>query len=136
MCKQQTTSKEGYLNEVGMEIQDNSEVLNVSTAFEREGNDGTRYVEGLLEKILSRDNLNKAFKKVKANGGSHGVDGMKVDELLQFLKENGEVIRQSILEGTYSPKPVRRVEIPKPDGGVRLLGIPTVLDRMIQQAIA
>jgi retron-type reverse transcriptase len=61
---------------------------------------------------------------------------MKVDELLQFLKQNGEQLKKSILEGRYRPKPVRRVEIPKPDGGIRLLGIPTVVDRMIQQAIA
>ncbi|HHW47987.1 MAG TPA: group II intron reverse transcriptase/maturase [Clostridiaceae bacterium] len=91
---------------------------------------------GLLEKILDRDNLNKAYKRVRVNKGKPGVDGMTVDELLPFLKENGERIRQAIMDGTYSPKPVRRVEIPKPDGGVRLLGIPTVLDRVIQQAIA
>jgi RNA-directed DNA polymerase len=94
------------------------------------------YAMGLLEKILDRDNMNKAFKRVKSNKGSHGIDGMTVDELLPFLKENGDRIKQAIKEGTYSPKPVRRVEIPKPDGGTRLLGIPTVLDRVIQQAIA
>lgn len=91
---------------------------------------------GLLEEILDPDNMNKAFKKVKSSKGSHGTDGMTVDELLPFLKEHGDQIKQAIMGGTYSPKPVRRVEIPKPDGGVRLLGIPTVLDRVIQQAIA
>lgn len=92
--------------------------------------------EKLLEKILDSENLNLAYKRVKANKGSHGVDGMKVDELLPYLIKHGKEIKQSILEGRYTPQPVRRVEIPKPDGGVRLLGIPTVLDRMIQQAIA
>ena len=90
----------------------------------------------LLEKIVSRDNLNEAFKRVKANKGSHGVDGMGVDELLQYLRENGETIKQQILDGKYRPNPVRRVEIPKENGKKRNLGIPTVVDRFIQQAIA
>ncbi len=91
----------------------------------------------MLEKIIrKRIILNLAYKRVKANKGSHGVDGMTVDELLQYLKQNGEALRANILEGRYSPQPVRRVEIPKPDGGIRLLGIPTVVDRVIQQAIA
>ncbi|WP_415841386.1 group II intron reverse transcriptase/maturase, partial [Paenibacillus alkaliterrae] len=85
---------------------------------------------------MSRDNLNQAFKRVKANKGSHGIDGMGVDALLQYLKENGEAIKQSILDGTYRPNPVRRVEIPKENGKKRNLGIPTVVDRVIQQAIA
>jgi group II intron reverse transcriptase/maturase len=92
--------------------------------------------EGMLEKIVSRDNLNEAFKRVKANKGSHGVDGMGVDELLQYLKDNGETIKQQILSGKYRPNPVRRVEIPKENGKKRNLGIPTVVDRVIQQAIA
>src|SRR6056297_3573758 len=91
----------------------------------------------LLEKIISRDNLNQAYKKVKANKGAHGTDGMKVDELLQYLKEHGETLRQSILNGKYRPNPVRRVEIPKENGKKkRKLGIPTVVDRVVQQAIA
>jgi group II intron reverse transcriptase/maturase len=92
--------------------------------------------ERLLEKIISRDNLNEAFKRVKANKGSHGIDGMGVDELLQYLKENGETIKEQILAGRYRPNPVRRVEIPKENGKKRNLGIPTVVDRVIQQAIA
>jgi RNA-directed DNA polymerase len=134
--KMQTTSKEGYPEEVGMEFRGNLEARSDSVASTSRGNEETKDYDGLLEKILDRNNLNQAYKKVKGNGGSHGVDGMKVDELLAFLKQNGEFIRQSILTGDYIPKPVRRVEIPKPDKGVRLLGIPTVLDRMIQQAIA
>jgi group II intron reverse transcriptase/maturase len=91
----------------------------------------------LLEKVVDRNNLNLAYKRVKRNGGSHGVEGMTVDELLPHLKQHGDQIRQDILDGKYRPQPVRRVEIPKPDGtGVRLLGVPTVVDRMIQQAIA
>ena len=91
----------------------------------------------LLEKVIDRNNLNLAYKRVKRNGGSHGVDGMKVEELLPYLKQHGDQIRHDLLDGKYRPQPVRRVEIPKPDGGgVRLLGVPTVVDRMIQQAIA
>lgn len=90
----------------------------------------------LLEKIVNRDNLNEAFKRVKANKGSHGIDGMGVDALLQYLKENGETIKQQILDGKYRPNPVRRVEIPKENGKKRNLGIPTVVDRFIQQGIA
>ncbi|RCX18368.1 group II intron reverse transcriptase/maturase [Anaerobacterium chartisolvens] len=90
----------------------------------------------LLERILDKDNMNRAYKRVKANKGKPGIDGMTVDELRPFLEKNGDRIKKAIMEGTYIPKPVRRVEIPKPDGGIRLLGIPTVLDRVIQQAIA
>lgn len=92
--------------------------------------------EKLLEKILNRDNMNQAYKRVKSNKGAHGIDGMEVDELLQYLKENGSQLRQSILDGKYRPNPVRRVEIPKEDGKKkRNLGIPTVVDRVVQQAI-
>lgn len=91
----------------------------------------------MLEKVIDRNNLNLAYKRVKRNGGSHGVDGMKIDALLSYLKQHGDQIRNDLLEGKYRPQPVRRVEIPKPDGGgVRLLGVPTVVDRLIQQAIA
>ena len=94
-----------------------------------------RNVDRLLEQILAPDNLNKAFKRVKKNKGAHGVDGMKVEYLLQHLKDRGEVLRKSILDGKYRPSPVRRVEIPKDSGQKRQLGIPTVVDRMVQQAI-
>ena len=90
----------------------------------------------LLEKILERDNLNRAFKRVKANKGAPGVDGMTIDETLKWLKEHNHELIDRIRRGKYTPKPVRRVEIPKPDGGVRKLGIPTVTDRIIQQAMA
>jgi group II intron reverse transcriptase/maturase len=127
---------EGYLHEDKVELEDNAGVFNISFMLEKEANDGNWYARGLLEKILDRDNMNRAYKRVKSNNGKHGIDGMTVDELLPFLKENVDQIKKSIMEGNYVPKPVRRVEIPKPDGGIRLLGIPTVLDRVIQQAIA
>ena len=128
--------KEGYLQEDRVELKDNVEVHSISS-MSKEGRNGvSKYSSDLLEQILSRDNMNNAYKRVKANKGSHGIDGMTVDELLQYLKENGKELRQSLYEGRYKPKPVRRVEIPKPDGGKRLLGIPTVVDRVIQQAIA
>ena len=91
---------------------------------------------GLLERILDRDNLNRAYKRVKANKGAPGIDGMTVEATLPWLKEHREELLQSIREGKYKPQPVRRKEIPKPDGGVRKLGIPTVVDRIIQQATA
>ena len=135
MQRKQKTQSRGWSQEVRVELGDNAGVLSISMASER-GRDVEDECTGkLFEKILDRGNLNLAFKRVKSNKGSHGVDGMKVDELLTFLKQNGESIKQQLLEGTYRPAPVRRVEIPKPDGGVRLLGIPTVLDRWLQQAI-
>jgi RNA-directed DNA polymerase len=91
--------------------------------------------ETLMEEILSRNNLRKALQRVKANGGAPGVDGMTVSELPEYLKNEWIAIREQLLNCTYRPRPVRRVEIPKPDGGVRNLGIPSALDRLIQQAI-
>jgi len=90
----------------------------------------------LLERILDRDNLNRAYKRVKANKGAPGVDGMTIEEALPWLREHGKELTDSIRSGKYKPDPVRRKEIPKPDGGVRKLGIPSVKDRVIQQAIA
>ena len=91
--------------------------------------------EQLMAEVLDRDNLFKALKNVKRNGGSPGIDGMKVEELPEYLKRNWPKIRARLEKGTYRPKPVKRVEIPKPGGGIRQLGIPTVLDRFIQQAL-
>ena len=89
----------------------------------------------LMEEVCERDNLKEALRRVQANKGSAGVDGMTVDALTGYLAQHWPAIRDRLLTGTYEPKPVRRVEIPKPDGGVRKLGIPTVLDRFIQQAV-
>jgi len=90
---------------------------------------------GVLEQILSPTNLNQAYKRVKSNKGSGGVDKMEVELLLDYLVRHKEELIQSILEGTYRPNPVRRVEIPKENGKMRMLGIPTVVDRVVQQAI-
>ncbi|MFS0689836.1 group II intron reverse transcriptase/maturase [Sporosarcina sp. 179-K 8C2 HS] len=90
----------------------------------------------LMERILSRENLLFALKRVERNKGSHGVDEMPVQNLRKHFLKHWDSMKMELLQGTYEPQPVRRVEIPKPDGGVRLLGIPTVIDRFIQQAIA
>ena len=92
--------------------------------------------DNLLERILHRANLIKAYKQVKSNNGAYGIDRMQVADLLAYLKEHGEEILQKILNGKYKPNPVRRVEIRKEEKGkFRQLGIPTVVDRVIQQAI-
>jgi group II intron reverse transcriptase/maturase len=88
------------------------------------------------EAVFERENLQTALKRIESNKGAAGVDGMEVQELRGYLKEHWLEVREALERGTYRPSPVRRVEIPKPDGGVRELGIPTVLDRFIQQAIA
>jgi RNA-directed DNA polymerase len=91
--------------------------------------------EQWMEAACSRENLWKALKQVQANKGSPGIDGMTVNELTGYLAKHWPAIREQLLQGTYQPQPVKRVEIPKPDGGVRKLGIPTVLDRFVQQAV-
>ena len=90
----------------------------------------------LLEEILSRNNMMLAYKRVKANKGAGGIDGVTVEEIDEYVKAHWEEIREQIRKRKYQPQPVRRVEIPKPNGGVRNLGIPTVIDRIIEQAIA
>jgi RNA-directed DNA polymerase len=91
--------------------------------------------ENLLERVLSRDNAQRAWKRVKANKGAPGIDNMSIDDFPEFARAQWDDIRDSLMAGTYQPSPVKRVEIPKPTGGIRPLGIPTVLDRVIQQAI-
>jgi RNA-directed DNA polymerase len=106
-----------------------------SSAAER-GTENPALTESLMEEICERGNCQRAWKRVKANKGSPGVDGMTVQELPGFLQQHWPAIREQLLSGTYQPQPVRRKEIDKPDGGgVRKLGIPTVLDRFIQQAV-
>jgi RNA-directed DNA polymerase len=90
----------------------------------------------LMEIILERENMRRALQKVRSNKGAPGVDGMTVDQLPSYLRRHWKEIKTALFAGTYEPLPVRRKEIPKPKGGVRLLGIPTTLDRLIQQAIA
>src|SRR5499427_10365908 len=92
--------------------------------------------ERLMEEVCELENCKQALQRVQANKGSPGVDGMAVEELPEYLKQHGLEIGEQLRNGTYTPKPVRRVEIPKPDGqGVRKLGIPCVLDRFVQQAV-
>lgn len=131
MRREQKTEKSGWTCEGTVEPESNKGARSTATPGTAEKNGA----ESLLERILHRDNLNAAYKRVKQNGGAAGVDGMTVDEMLPFLREHREVFIASIRNGRYKPRPVRRVEIPKPDGGVRLLGVPTVIDRMVQQAI-
>ena len=90
----------------------------------------------LMEQILSKDNLNTAYLQVVRNKGAAGVDGMEYTELAEYLLENGEIIKEQMRTRKYKAQPVRRVEIPKPDGGIRKLGVPTVVDRFVQQAVA
>jgi group II intron reverse transcriptase/maturase len=130
----QKTEYTGYLDEDSVEHENKQGVHRVSPAVPEGETSAEEY--GTLERILSRENMQKAYKRVVANKGSHGVDGMETDELRDFLIQNWPEIRLAILQGKYKPQPVRRVEIPKPNGGIRQLGIPTVLDRLIQQAIA
>ena len=99
------------------------------------GTDSPARTNRLMEEVCEQENLKEALRRVKANKGSAGVDGMTVGGITDYLKQHWPAIREQLLSGTYEPKPVRRVEIPKPDGGVRKLGIPTVLDRFIQQAV-
>jgi len=90
----------------------------------------------LMEKVLAAENLRRAWKRVKANRGAPGIDGMHIEDFLEFAREQWPTIRERLSDGSYRPQPVRRVLIPKPGGGERPLGIPTVVDRLIQQAIA
>ena len=132
MSGQQETARAGYPNGGTEETANRAEAPNTVP----KENDRMDNATGLLEKVLARDNMNAAYQKVKQNKGAAGMDGMSVEEMRPYLKEHREELLERIRTGKYKPKPVRRVEIPKPDGGVRLLGVPTVIDRMIQQAIA
>ena len=106
-----------------------------SRSFNRIWKERDSAQQKLLETILYKDNLNRAYKRVKANKGAAGIDGMTIEEALPYLKEHQQKLINRIFRGKYTPSPVRRVEILKPEGGVRKLGIPTVIDRTIQQAI-
>ena len=127
---------EGYLQMVSAERKEYVEAYASSRITENNIINTDLSTEKLLEKILAKDNLYQAYEKVKANKGAGGVDKMGVDELLPYLKENQRQLFQSIKDGKYCPNPVRRVEIPKDNGKMRNLGIPTVVDRVIQQAIS
>ena len=131
MCGKRKIPKRSCPGRDRLEAEEEPEVRSMSRRDMREKNGGD-----LLRSIVSRENMVRAYKQVRKNGGAPGVDGMTVDGLKTYLGEHYESLICSILDGTYRPLPVRRVEIPKPDGGVRLLGVPTVKDRMVQQAVA
>jgi len=120
-------SPAGEAREAGREETESPRVMN--------GAENPARTNRVMEEVCERENLKEALWRVKANKGSAGVDGMTVGGITDYLKQHWPAIREQLLSGTYEPKPVRRVEIPKPDGGVRKLGIPTVLDRFIQQAV-
>jgi RNA-directed DNA polymerase len=136
-AKYRQSRKEGYPPKAPAEQGKYVEAYDSLRITENNITDTNLATEGLLEKILDRDNMNQAYKKVKSNKGAGGIDGMEVDKLRQYLKENAQQLIQAIKDGKYRPNPVRRVEIPKEEKGkVRKLGIPTVVDRVVQQAIA
>ena len=127
---------EDYLQMVSAEQKEYAEVFDYGKITEKSSIITDDWTDNLLELILRKDNLNKAYKRVKSNKGAGGTDGMQVDELLPYLKENQAILIQQIREGKYKPNPVRRVEIPKETKGeFRKLGVPTVIDRVIQQAV-
>lgn len=134
----QKTQYRGRSVEVEVELQGKQKMLSNSMALQKgeRVNDESFDTSNLLEMVLERENMLLATNRVIRNKGSHGVDGMKIDELREHIIRHWKTIKPKLLEGKYNPSPVRRVEIPKPDGGIRMLGIPTVQDRMIQQAIA
>lgn len=136
--RKQITKELGHLEAIKLETGRNQGMQRNDMAFEKRERENDVEIEtsNLLERILARENMILAMKRVIKNKGSHGVDGMRCDELRTYIIEHWASIKLKLLEGTYNPSPVRRVEIPKPNGGIRLLGIPTVIDRMIQQAIA
>ena len=122
----------------GCSQRDNAEhegYVKASRSFNRIWKEKDSAQPRLLEAILYKDNFNRAYKRVKANKGAPGIDGMTIEEALPYLKEHQQEITDRIYRGKYTPSPVRRATIPKPDGGVRKLGIPTVVDRTLQQAI-
>ena len=128
---------EDYLQMVSAEQREYAEVFDYSRITEKSGVITEYWTHNLLDLILRKDNLNKAYKQVKKNKGKGGVDGMQVAELLPFLRKNQETLIQEIRNGKYKPNPVRRVEIPKETKSeFRKLGVPTVVDRVVQQAIA
>ena len=133
--KHRQLQMEDCLQRVPAEQEENAEVCTSQKIAENNITDTNEQTEGLLEQILAGENRNLAYKQVKRNKGAGGIDGMQVDELLPFLRENRKELLQSLRDGKYRPQPVRRVDIPKDNGKTRKLGIPTVADRLVQQAI-
>lgn len=132
--RQQKTSQEAFLRK---NVVNTQWAVGQGPSFETAQPKGATPNEGigLLEQVLERENMLQALHRVERNQGAPGIDGMTVKDLRQYVKENWAHTKETLLEGTYKPSPVRRVELPKPGGGIRLLGIPTVVDRLIQQAL-
>lgn len=128
---QKTEQKADHLKRIGLEDQRQSEARSTAS-----GESTTKSGISFKELVLNRENLNLAYQKVYGNKGAAGIDGMTVYELFDYIRENKSELVESVADLTYRPSPVRRVEIPKPDGTKRKLGVPTVVDRLIQQAIA
>ena len=124
-----------YLPRDTAEREEITEVCESPRITETDITNRAKQTEGLLEQILTDENFERAYRQVKKNKGAGGIDGMQVDELLPYLRENQKKLVQTLRDGKYHPRPVRRVEIPKENGKTRKLGIPTVVDRLIQQAI-
>jgi len=132
--RKQKTSQEDYLRKAAVNTLWAEEVLSLFPT-QTNGETCVGKQDHLMEKVVERKNLAAALKRVTQNKGAPGIDGMKAEELLPHLNKHWSTIKEELLSGAYKPKPVRRFEIQKPDGGIRLLGIPTVLDRFIQQAV-
>lgn len=131
VCREQKTVKAGWVCEGRLETESSRRARSMAIPERPEGSGA----EDLVARMLARDNLNQAYKRVKRNKGAAGVDGMTVEGLGEYLRENKEQLLASLENGSYQPQPVRRVRIPKPEGGERLLGVPTVADRFVQQAL-
>ncbi len=131
MRREQKTPKGGCPMRDRSETEGHSEARSIGLRETERPNGGN-----LFNAILNRENMVRAYKQVRKNGGAAGIDGMTTQDMPEYLEKHYARMIQQISDGSYHPQPVRRVEIPKPDGGVRLLGVPTVIDRMIQQAIA
>jgi RNA-directed DNA polymerase len=134
--KQRSEKSEGSQGSFSVEGRGVSTSVNGRAASASQTAESTETLhEHLMERVCEAANLNLAFKRVRSNKGSPGIDGMTVEQLSSWIKTNKTTLIKSLLDGNYRPQPVRRVEIPKPGGGVRMLGIPTVTDRLVQQAI-
>jgi len=132
--RQKTHIKRAYPEKKAVQLPTNQGEPNMYPAQTRGKSRGEQNND-LIEEVLSRQNMLKALRRVEKNKGAPGIDNLKVESLKPYLRQNWLSIREQLLKGEYKPQPVLRIEIPKPNGGKRLLGIPTVIDRLIQQAL-
>lgn len=132
--KNQLQHSLAYPEKVGCEAPEDSR-RGTESSVAKHRSESPASSDQLMEEICERENCKQALARVKSNKGSPGIDGMTVEKLPDYLKQHWPEVREQLLSGTYQPQPVKRVEIPKPDGGMRKLGIPTALDRLIQQMV-